>query len=82
MTVGPCCNKYGLLILPITLLSRVTSHYVIDQSLISIYDMKNMFGEEATHNPLDSTSKQISYLISYRQKLNKVIEFPSDPCSD
>jgi ribosome-binding protein aMBF1 (putative translation factor) len=48
------------------LLSGGTSHYVIDQSMINICDMKNMFGEEAKHNPLDSTSKQISYLISYR----------------
>ena len=33
------------------LFSRVTSHYVIDQSLISICNVKKMFGCEAKDNP-------------------------------
>jgi hypothetical protein len=59
-------------------LSRVTSHYVIDQSMISIFDMKKMFGSKAMQNPLHrlqckliiryhfwsfSTLNQISILI-------------------
>jgi len=31
------------------------SHYVTDQSMISIFDMKNILGDEAKQNPLDST---------------------------
>lgn len=33
----------------------VTSHYVIEHSLISIWDMKEIFGGEAKHDPQDST---------------------------
>jgi len=29
--------------------------YVNDQSMISIFDMKKIFGGEANHNPPDST---------------------------
>jgi hypothetical protein len=36
-------------------LSGVKSHYVLDQSMISIWDMKKMLGGEAEHNPLDFT---------------------------
>jgi len=35
------------------LFNGVTSHYVIDQSMISLIDMKKIFGDEA--KPLDST---------------------------
>ena len=43
------------------LFSRVTSHYVIDQSLISICDVKKMFGCEAKDNPQDSTNSFFFY---------------------
>jgi len=33
----------------------VTSHYVIDKSMISISDMKKILGGEANQNPRDST---------------------------
>lgn len=33
----------------------VTCHYVIDQSMISISDMKKITWGEANQNPLDST---------------------------
>ena len=61
-----------------SLLSSLTSHYVIDQSMISIFDMKKMFGSKAMQNPLHrlqckliiryhfwsfSTLNQISILI-------------------
>jgi hypothetical protein len=50
------------------LLPGGTSHYVIDQSMINICDMKNLLREDAHHNPLDSTqtSVQTNYLISNR----------------
>ena len=35
--------------------SRKISHYVIDQSMISISDMKKILGGEAKQNPWDST---------------------------
>jgi len=31
----------------------MTSHYVIDQSMISICGMKNMLGDEEKQNPRD-----------------------------
>jgi hypothetical protein len=37
-----------------TLHSRVISHYVIEQSMISIFDMKKISGSEAKQNPRDS----------------------------
>ena len=37
------------------LLYVMTSHYVIDQSVISILDVKKMLGDEAKHDPRDST---------------------------
>jgi hypothetical protein len=37
-----------------SLFSGVTSHYVIDQSMISICDMKETFGGVVKHNTLDS----------------------------
>jgi len=33
----------------------VTSHYIIDQSMISICDTKKMLGGEVKQNPLDFT---------------------------
>ena len=33
----------------------MTSHYVIDQSMVSICDVKKMLGGEVKQNPLDST---------------------------
>ena len=42
----------------------MTSHYVIDQPIISISDIKKMFGGEAKHNPKDSTqTKQMLFNI-------------------
>jgi hypothetical protein len=49
-------GKYLLLAEKIRNYCRVTSHYVIDQSLISICDVKKMFGCEAKDNPQDSTN--------------------------
>jgi len=37
------------------LLSIMTSHYVIDQSMISICVMQKLLGGEAKNNPRDST---------------------------
>jgi hypothetical protein len=46
------------------LFSKVTSHYVIDQSVISICDMKKMVGGEAKDPQYSSyTSMLINYLI-------------------
>jgi hypothetical protein len=43
-------------------LSRVTSHYVIDQSMINIYDKKKkMFGGEAMQNP-----RVLGFYIDYK----------------
>jgi len=39
--------------------SGVTSHYEIDQSVISISDMKKIFWGEAKQNPWDSTQGTI-----------------------
>ena len=52
-----------------SLFSGVTSYYVIDQSLLCIYDMKKMLGGEAKHNPHDST--YIVMLINYLISINK-----------
>ena len=35
--------------------SGMTPYYVINQSMITICDMKKMLGGEAKQNPLDST---------------------------
>ena len=59
-------------------------HYVIDQSMISIFDLKKMFGGETKYNTWDSTYTVMlnNYLISINGKLNMVliIEIISDPC--
>jgi hypothetical protein len=48
------------------LYSGMASHAIIDQSMISICDMKKILGGEAKRNPLDSTYTVmlIYYLIS------------------
>jgi len=65
-------------------LSGVTSHYVIDQSMISICEMKEMLGGEFEdkHNPWYSTQTlmQINHSISNRQNSNIVIKYTSRPC--
>jgi len=57
-------------------------HYVIDQSMISIFDLKKMFGGETKYNTRDCTYivMLINYLISINGKLNMVIKIISDPC--
>jgi hypothetical protein len=48
------------------LFTSVTSHYVVDQSMIRICDMKKIFEGDAQQNPRDSTytAMLIDYLIS------------------
>ena len=51
ITIGFDISKSKLLILD----SGVTSHNVIDQSMIINFEMKKIFGGEASQNPRDST---------------------------
>jgi hypothetical protein len=62
-------SKQRTLGIRMSLFSGVTSYYVIDQSLLCIYDMKKMLGGEAKHNPHDST--YIVMLINYLISINK-----------
>ena len=41
----------------------MTLHYVIDQSMISISDMKKIAGSEANQNPQDSTVHKHLYKL-------------------
>ena len=52
--------------------SRVTSHYVIDQSMISISEMKKIRGGECKQNPLDCiwTPMYINLCDIFQDKLN------------
>jgi hypothetical protein len=55
--------------------SGMTPYYVINQSMITICDMKKMLGGEAKQNLLDS-AYSLCYLFDiYQQKLNIVINF-------
>ena len=55
---------------------RVTLHYEIDQSMISISDMKKISWGEAKQNPRDSTQAPmyINLFEIYWQKLNILIK--------
>jgi len=50
--------------------------------MISIFDLKKMFGGETKYNTRDCTYivMLINYLISINGKLNMVIKIISDPC--
>lgn len=43
--------------------NKQKKHYVIDQSIISIFDMKKIFGAEAVYNYLHRHQWIIIYLI-------------------
>ena len=59
----------------------VTSHNVIDQSMIINFEMKNIFGGEAKQNPRDSkqTPMYINLFIIFQQKLKVLIKITSGP---
>jgi hypothetical protein len=60
----------------------VTSHYVIDQSMISNSEMKKTFGGEAKQNPPDSTYSPmyINLFDIFKQKLNNLNKITSGHC--
>jgi hypothetical protein len=62
--------------------SGVTSHYVIDQTTISICDIEKLFGCEVKQNPLDTTwtPMYIKLYDIFQQKLNIVNKITSGPC--
>jgi hypothetical protein len=62
--------------------STVTSHYVIDQTTISICDIEKLFGCEVKQNPLDTTwtPMYIKLYDIFQQKLNIVNKITSGPC--
>ena len=59
----------------------VTSHNVIDQSMIINFEMKKISGGEAKQNPRDSTQTPmyINLFAIFQQKLNILIKVTSGP---
>ena len=59
----------------------VTSHNVIDQSMIINFEMNKIFGGEAKQNPQDSTwtPMYINLFAIFQQKLNILIKITSGP---
>ena len=59
----------------------VTSHNVIDQSMIINFEMKKISGGEAKQNPRDSTQAPmyINLFAIFQQKLNILIKTTSGP---